>query len=271
MLIYPTKQAPFSGLAGMGGGTSSLVVSSIEKPGPPGCDYYWDFGSSENASFNEQHGSGVDFTTNQVRMALQNTEVGGPPGFTAAGKTSGTYAGDDLLQTSNNSIPDMTGDFTLDFAIYNPHGVAPNQNIPWCIAATDDGSYQTYIYNYYGSARFDMANQTFQDRIGEAAMSSNYVEDVWCVSRLRRSGNTMYAVWYYLDSGSWTMQGSEVSSSVSGYGPSISGSNTGGGSKGHFMIGGWNGNSSFSISSSWFAWAAFWKSSHTDTPWMGPT
>ena len=266
MLIYPTiKQAPIAGLSGFGGGTSSLVTTG----GPSGpkipssASHFWDFTHSHEDLVGNIH---FDVNTDEMELNQNLDSIGGPPGYTKSGLLADVEAFADKYQTSSDSIPDMSGDFTFDVCSYNPHAVNSNQNIVWCVRGDYDSSHwEWYVYNYHGSARFDTSNTSWSGRLGEAGGSSgdNYVEDKWCVSRLRRSSDTVYCKWYQQSGNSWADSGNEFSGSVSGAGPNISNSNVG-----RILLNG-NKGTGYSCTNLRVAWMAFYSSSVTATPWTG--
>ena len=272
-LIYPTlKQSPILGVAGLGGGIGSNLLGSAAGGGTPtGAVHFLEFGGS-NASFTDQIGTGtggttsLNFTVNTGKMALNDTTYGGPPGYSNAGFQADAVTNLTAMRTAEDVIPDLSGDFTLDVCSYNASAPASGSNMVWCVAKHNHSGYTNYIYNASGSCRFDTSNTTWNNRVGEAGGSTNYTQNKWCVSRLRRSSGTMYVEWYEENSGGngWDLKSGGFNGSVSGAGP-----NTNNSVSGVFLINSWDGNSSgYSITNLGVAWIVFYESSYTDTPWV---
>ena len=252
-----------------GGGATGLIMGSAAAagPGPDGCTNYWDFTQSHNDLVGDP-ARNIDVNTGNLKLAGDHSSgYGGPPGFTDAGLIPSDNTGDTMPKTSSNSIMDFSGDFTWDVCSYNPHAVTSNQNIVASVSRTGSASPAWYIYNYQGSPRWDSANQGFTARLtgGEAAMTSNYQEDKWCVSRLQREGGTVRSNWYYADGTTWTVQGSvHTKTGVSGTGPK--GNANGNSDKhGQMYVGGWGqaNNTTYSVTNLGIAWMAFFAGDGT--------
>ena len=258
-----------------GGGATGLIMGSAAAagPGPDGCTNYWDFTQSHNDLVGDP-ARNIDVNTGNLKLAGDHSSgYGGPIGFSGAGLIPSANTGNTMPKTSSNSIPDFTDDFTWDICSYNPHQVTTNQNIVCSVSRVDNASPAWYIYNYQGSPRWDSANQGFTARLtgGEAAMTSNYQEDKWCVSRLQREGGNVRSVWYYQDGTTWTVDGSQhTKSSVSGTGPKA-GQSGGSDYHGQLYLGGWGQatNTTYSVTNLGIAWMAFWAGDGTISgePW----
>ena len=270
-LIYPTpKMYPLTGLTGLGGGPGTALLKSAAGGGAGQVDtsaaHFWDFSSTQSAPFEDQVGS-LEFTVNTGSMATGSStgSYGNPPGWSGGYgyiASSGT-----LVQTAANACFDLSGDFCIDCCAYNPNGTS-SSNMLWSQGKTSSATW--YIYNASGSVRFDSANSNYSSRLGEAGSGDpqhNYVQNEWCVSRLRRSGNTTYVKWYEANSGNtgWDQApGSPFSGSTSGTGPD-------GASNGGFLaLNGWTyDGSSYSVNNLAIAWLAYYTDgSKTDDPWV---
>ena len=135
---------------------------------------------------------------------------------------------------------------------------------------TGGGSW--YIYNASSSGRFDTSDTNFGGRLGEAGGTQTYVQNKWCVSRLRRSGNTTYASWFEEHANGLTWQnapGSSYNGSTSGTGPNIGNS-----SNGRMILNGWaashGAGGGYQVGSSQvsIAWIVVYASSFTGTPYV---
>ena len=239
-------------------------------PQPPaGAASFLLFGGS-TASFDDQVGS-LDFTNTGSQMTLSSSTHGGPPGFTSSGLIAGgTGNNTGNVRTASDSIPDLSGDFTIDCCSYNSSAPSSNSWMSWSVGNYSGGG-SWYIYNSAGSVRFDTSDTSFSGRLGEAGGSANYTQNKWCVSRLRRSGNTTYASWYEENSGGtgWDLKSGSFSGSTSGTGPNIANS-----SSGRMILNGWaashGSGGGYSVGSSQvsIAWIVVYASSFTGTPYV---
>ena len=268
-LIYPTvKQAPFLGVLGMGGGIARARGASAGGP-PAGAASFLAFGGA-TASLSDQIGS-LDFG-NSGQITLSSSTHGGPPGFTSSGLIAGgTGNNTGNVRTADDVIPDLSGDFTIDVCSYNAASTGTS-SMMWSVGNYSYGP-SWYIYNAGGASRFDTATSTWGGRLGEAGGSQNYVQNKWCVSRLRRSGNTTHVNWFEEHANGLTWQnapGSSYSGSTSGTGPNIANS-----SGGRMILNGWaashGAGGGYSVGSSQvsIAWIVVYASSFTDTPYVG--
>jgi len=272
MLIYPTiKMGPLLGLQGSGGGLGYLAPKGSAGGPPAGAASFLAFGGA-TASLSDQIGS-LDFG-NSGQITLSSSTHGGPPGFTNSGLIAGgTGNNTGNVRTASDSIPDLSGDFTIDCCSYNAAGTG-TASMSWSIGNyTGGGSW--YIYNSGGSVRFDTSDTSFSGRLGEAGSSDpqhNYVQNKWCVSRLRRSGNTTHVNWYEEHANGLTWQnapGSSFSGTTNGTGPNIANS-----SDGRMILNGWaashGAGGGYSVGSSQVsvAWIVVYASSFTGTPYV---
>jgi len=274
MLIYPTiKMGPLLGLQGSGGGLGYLAPKGSAAGPPPGAASFLVFGGA-TASFDDQVGS-LDFSNSGGQMTLSSSTHGGPPGFTSSGLIAGgTGNNTGNVRTADDVIPDFSGDYTIDVCSYNAASTSTS-SMMWSVGNYSQG-YTQYIYNAGGSVRFDTSNTSWNGRLGEAGSSDpqhNYVQNKWCVSRLRRSGNTTHVNWFEENSGGTGWQnapGSSFSGSTTGTGPNSSNS-----SGGRMILNGWAGNGGasggYSVGSSQvsIAWIVVYASSFTGTPYVG--
>ena len=261
---------PLLGLQGTGGGLGYLAPKGGSAPGPPsGAASFLVFGGA-TASFDDQVGS-LDFTNTGSQMTLSSSTHGGPPGFTSSGLiTGGTGNNTGNVRTAPDSIPDLSGDFTIDCCVYNAASTG-TASMAWSIGDYSNG-YSWYIYNASSAGRFDTSNTSFNDRLGEAGGTQTYVQNKWCVSRLRRSGNTTYASWFEEHANGLTWQnapGSSYSGTTSGTGPNIGNS-----SNGRMILNGWaashGAGGGYQVGSSQvsIAWIVVYASSFTGTPYV---
>ena len=274
MLIYPTiKMSPLLGLQGTGGGLGYLAPKGGPPQPPAGAASFLLFGGA-TASFDDQVGS-LDFTNTGSQMTLSSSTHGGPPGFTSSGLiTGGTGNNTGNVRTASDSIPDLSGDFTIDCCSYNASAPSSNSWMPWSVGNYSGGG-SWYIYNSAGSVRFDTSDTSFSGRLGEAGSSDpqhNYVQNKWCVSRLRRSGNTTHVNWYEEHANGLTWQnapGSSFSGTTNGTGPNIGNS-----SNGRMILNGWaashGASGGYQVGSSQVsvAWIVVYASSFTGTPYV---
>lgn len=240
-----------------GGGAVSQIDTSAA--------HFWDFSSTQSSPYEDQVGS-LEFTTNTSSMATGNTTYGNPPGWSNG---AGFFASSgDLIQTAADACFDLSGDFCIDCCVYNTNAAASTSHMAW--SQGKSGSYTWYIYNASGDSRFDSADDDYTDRLGEAGSGStpkhNYVQNKWCVSRLRRSGDTTYVKWFVENSGGtgWDQApGSPYSGTTTGTGPD-------GSSNGGFLaLNGWTHNGSYSLSNVSIAWLAYYTDgSKTDDPFI---
>lgn len=247
-----------------------LGYGGSAPPQPPaGAASFLLFGGS-TASFDDQVGS-LDFINNGSQMTLSSSTHGGPPGFTNSGLIAGgTGNNTGNVMTASDNIPDLSGDFTIDCCSYNAASTSTS-SMSWSIGDLANG-YSWYMYNSGGSVRFDTSNTAFNDRLGEAGGSANYTQNKWCVSRLRRSGNTTYASWYEENSGGdgWDLKSGSFSGTTNGTGPNIANS-----SNGRMILNGWaashGSGGGYSVGSSQLsiAWIVVYASSFTGTPYVG--
>ena len=268
-LIYPTvKQAPILGVLGMGGGIARARGGSGSPQPPAGAASFLVFGGA-TASFDDQVGS-LDFSNAGSQMTLSSSTHGGPPGFTSSGLIAGgTGNNTGNVRTADDVIPDLSGDFTIDCCSYNAASTGTS-SMSWSVANYAAGP-SWYIYNASGSVRFDTAAADWSSRLGEAGGSANYTQNKWCVSRLRRSGNTTYASWYEENSGGtgWDLKSGSFSGSTSGTGPNIANS-----AGGRMILNGWaashGSGGGYSVGSSQLsiAWIVVYASSFTGTPYV---
>ena len=270
MLIYPTiKMGPLLGLQGTGGGLGYLAPKGGAAGPPAGAASFLVFGGA-TASFDDQVGS-LDFSNAGSQMTLSSSTHGGPPGFTSSGLIAGgTSNNTSNVRTASDNIPDLSGDFTIDCCVYNAASTGTS-SMAWSVGNyTGGGSW--YIYNASSAGRFDTSDTNFSGRLGEAGGSQTYVQNKWCVSRLRRSGNTTYASWFEENSGGTGWQnapGSSYSGSTSGTGPNIANS-----SGGRMILNGWaashGAGGGYSVGSSQvsIAWIVVYASSFTGTPYV---
>lgn len=270
MLIYPTiKMSPLLGLQGTGGGLGYLAPKGSAGGPPAGAASFLAFGGA-TASLSDQIGS-LDFG-NSGQITLSSSTHGGPPGFTSSGLIAGgTGNNTSNVRTADDVIPDLSGDFTIDVCSYNAASTGTS-SMMWSVANYSYGP-SWYIYNAGGAGRFDTATSTWGGRLGEAGGSQNYVQNKWCVSRLRRSGNTTHVNWFEEHANGLTWQnapGSSYSGSTSGTGPNIANS-----SGGRMILNGWaashGAGGGYSVGSSQvsIAWIVVYASSFTDTPYVG--
>ena len=227
--------------------------------------HFWDFSSTQSSPFEDQRGS-LEFTVNTSSMATGNSTYGNPPGWSNG---AGFFASSgSLIQTAADACFDLSGDFCIDCCVYNTNAVASTSHMAW--SQGKSGSATWYIYNATGASRFDSANSDYTDRLGEAGSGStpvhNYVQNKWCVSRLRRSGDTTHVKWFVENSGGtgWDQApGSPYSGSTSGTGPD-------GSSNGGFLaLNGWTHNGGYSLSNVAIAWLAYYTDgSKTDDPFI---
>jgi len=269
MLIYPTiKMGPLLGLQGSGGGLGYLAPKGSAGGPPAGAASFLAFGGA-TASLSDQIGS-LDFG-NSGSITLSSSTHGGPPGFTNSGLIAGgTSNNTSNVRTASDNIPDLSGDFTIDCCSYNAAATS-TASMSWSIGNyTGGGSW--YIYNSGGSVRFDTSDTSFSGRLGEAGGSANYTQNKWCVSRLRRSGNTTYASWYEENSGGtgWDLKSGSFSGTTNGTGPNIANS-----SGGRMILNGWaashGAGGGYQVGSSQvsIAWIVVYASSFTGTPYVG--
>tara|TARA_B100000925_G_scaffold245870_1_gene195918 strand:- start:96 stop:899 length:804 start_codon:yes stop_codon:yes gene_type:complete len=263
---FSRKESPLQGLTGLGGGLGYLALKGELQP-----TSFLVFGGA-SASFNDQVGS-LDFSNAGGQMTLSSTTHGGPPGFTNSGLIAGGSGNNTSnVRTADDVIPDLSGDFTIDCCSYNAAVVNSSSSMMWSVGNYSKGS-SWYIYNATGDSRFDTANTSWSGRLGEGGPSTlvNYTQNKWCVSRLRRSGNTTFVSWYEENSGGngWDLKG-EYSATTSGEGPNISNS-----SGGRMILNGWaashgsSGNYQIGSSQVSIAWIRVYDSSFTDTPYVG--
>ena len=264
--------SPLLGLQGTGGGLGYLAPKGGPPQPPAGAASFLLFGGA-TASFDDQVGS-LDFTNTGSQMTLSSSTHGGPPGFTNSGLIAGgTGNNTGNVRTASDSIPDLSGDFTIDCCSYNAASTS-TASMSWSIGDLAN-SYSWYIYNSGGSVRFDTSNTAFNDRLGEAGSSDpqhNYVQNKWCVSRLRRSGNTTHVNWYEEHANGLTWQnapGSSFSGTTNGTGPNIGNS-----SNGRMILNGWaashGASGGYQVGSSQvsIAWIVVYASSFTGTPYV---
>ena len=241
---------------------------------PSGAVHFLEFGGPY-ASFNDAVGNGtggttsLDFTVNTGKLDLNNTTYGGPPGYTDAGFQADAVTYDTALRTAEDVIPNLAGDFTIDCCCFNPKHRSGSSNMAWSIGDYNGpGSYTWYIYNASGSCRFDTSNTSWNNRLGEAGGSINYIRNKWCVSRLRRLDDVVYVEWYVENDelNDWILAppGSSFNGGVSGTGPNTNNSNNG-----SMLINSWTSNGgAYDITDFGICWLAVYESSHTDPPWI---
>ena len=265
--------SPLLGLQGTGGGLGYLAPKGSAAGQPPaGAASFLVFGGA-TASFDDQIGS-LDFTNTGSQMTLSSSTHGGPPGFTNSGLIAGgTGNNTGNVRTADDVIPDLSGDFTIDCCSYNAAGTS-TASMMWSVANYSAGP-SWYIYNASGNSRFDTAAYDWSGRLGEAGSGNpqhNYVQNKWCVSRLRRSGNTTHVNWYEEHANGLTWQnapGSSYSGSTTGTGPNIANS-----SNGRMILNGWaashGAGGGYSVGSSQvsIAWIVVYASSFTGTPYV---
>jgi len=269
MLIFPSpKQSPLLGLTGTGGGLGYLAPKTAGGGPPAGAVSFFTFGGAD-ASFDDQVGS-MNFTNSGNQMTLSSSTHGGPPGFTNSGLISGgTSNNTDNVRTADDVIPDLSGDFTIDCCSYNAASTGTS-SMMWSVGSYSQGA-SWYIYNSGGNSRFDTSNTAFSGRLGEAGGTANYTQNKWCVSRLRRSGNTTYVSWYEENSGGtgWDLKSGSYNGSTSGTGPNISNS-----SGGRMLLNGWaashGSGGGYEVGSSQvsIAWLVIYDSSFTGDPYV---
>lgn len=224
--------------------------------------HFYDF----STSYDDQVGS-LNFSSATGSMSLGSSSgsYGQPPGWSGGYgfMSSATTGNSDFMRA--DSLPDMSGDFCIDCCSYNPHAVNSNQNMVWSLGNSSNSQWVWYIYNYQGSCNADSANAAFNGRLGEIAGGSNtnYVEDKWCVSRYRRSGNTGYMQWYEQNGNTWQTVGSQQSSTYTGSGNAD-------GASGMWGLNGWvHSPGAYSLSNMGIAWMAYYTDgSKTDSPWI---
>ena len=227
------------------------------------------FNVADAIGANGNQSMGGDLTVGLTTLYSGTTGIVSTTYFYGDGSnlTGVANTGDEMPKTSANNIMDFTADFTWDVCSYNPHAVTGNQNIVASVSRSGSANPAWYIYNYQGSARWDSADQGFYNRLtgGEQAMTSNYVEDTWCVSRLQREGSVVRSNWFYAQGTTWTVQGSVATKTgVSGTGPKA---NQSGGSDyhGQMYLGGWGqaNNTTYSLTNIGIAWMAFFAGDGT--------
>ena len=259
---------PLLGLQGTGGGLGYLAPKGGAGGPPAGAASFLAFGGA-TASLSDQVGS-LDFG-NPGQITLSSSTHGGPPGFTNSGLIAGgTSNNTSNVRTASDNIPDLSGDFTIDCCSYNAASTG-GSSMSWSIG-NYTGGYSWYIYNSGGSVRFDTSDTSFSGRLGEAGGSANYTQNKWCVSRLRRSGNTTYASWYEENSGGtgWDLKSGSFSGTTNGTGPNIANS-----SNGRMILNGWaashGSGGGYQVGSSQLsiAWIVVYASSFTGTPYVG--
>ena len=275
-LIYPTpKMYPLTGLTGLGGGPGTALLKSAAGGGgqvDTSAAHFWDFSSTQSAPFEDQVGS-LEFTVNTGSMATGSSSgsYGNPPGWSGGYgyiANSGSY-----VQTAANACFNLSGNFCIDCCFYNPN------NTSGSFMAWSQGKASTeawYIYNASGSARFNTSDDDYSGRLGGSGEGGSgdpqhtYVADEWNVSRLRRSGDTVYVKMYKANSGNtgWDQApGSPYSASCTGTGPD-------GVSEGGFLaLNGWTyagtSGDSYSEDNVAIAWMAYYTDgSKTDDPWV---
>jgi len=160
----------------------------------PTATHFYDF----STSYNDQVGS-INFNTNTGSMALGSSSgsYGNPPGWSGGyGYFANAATGNgDFMHTT--TLPDMSGDFCIDVCSYNTHDPSSSVNMIWSLGSNSNSPWVWYIYNVNGTVNADSANATFTGRLGEVQnCTSNYVQNKWCVSRYRRSGNTASVRWF---------------------------------------------------------------------------
>ena len=276
ILWYPTpKQSPLLGSLGLGGGIGANVIRSAAGGGTvdTSAAHFWDFSSNNSSPFDDQVGS-LSFTVNTSSMATGSStgSYGNPPGWSGGYgyiANSGSY-----VQTAANACFNLSGNFCIDCCFYNPNGTS-NSFMAWSQGKSSTEAW--YIYNSGGNSRWNSANSDYSGRLGGDAEGGsdsdpkhNYVEDAWCVSRLRRSGDTVHVKFYKANSGNtgWDQApGSPYSNSCTGTGPD-------GASNGGFLVlNGWtlsgtNGNA-YSVNNLAIAWMAYYSNgSKTDDPFV---
>ena len=257
-------------MLGMGGGGTGFALVGGRGGPPPGAASFLVFGGS-TASFDDQVGS-LNFTNTGSQMTLNSSTHGGPPGFSDSGLIAGgTGNNTGNVRTADDVIPDLSGDFTIDCCGYNTQVPASNSSMLWSVGNYGQPS-DFHIYNASGTSRFDTSVPTWSGRLGEGGGSTNYTQNKWCVSRLRRSGNTTYASWYEENASGtgWDLKSGSYSGTTTGTGPNI-GNSTGG----RMILNGWatqsGGTGVYQVNSSQLsiAWIVVYTSSFTGTPYVG--
>ena len=265
---------PLTGLTGLGGGPGTALLKSAAGGGGGQVDtsaaHFWDFSSTQSAPFEDQVGS-LEFTVNTGSMATGSSSgsYGNPPGWSGGYgyiANSGSY-----VQTAANACFDLSGDFCIDCCFYNPNGTS-NQFMAWSQGKSSTEAW--YIYNSGGQARWNSANSDYSGRMGgdgeggsDSDPEHNYVEDAWCVSRMRRSGDTVHIKIYKANSGNtgWDQApGDPYSNSCTGTGPD-------GASNGGFLaLNGWTYSSNaYSVDNLAIAWMAYYSNgAKTDDPFV---
>jgi len=260
-LIYPTiKQAPLLGALGLGGGIAGAGSGPVDLVDSSAAHFY-DF----STSYDDQVGS-LNFNTNTSQMALGSSSgsYGNPP------RWSGGYGYFASASTGNSNfmhtttLPDMSGDFCIDCCSYNPNATS-GSNMIWSLGNSSNSQWVWYIYNAGGTCNADSANASFSGRLGEIAGGSNtnYVQNKWCVSRYRRSGNTAYIQWYQQNGNTWQTVGTQQSATYTGSGNAD-------GASGWWGLNGWvHSVAAYSQSNIAIAWLAYYTDgSKTDLPWI---
>ena len=192
--------SPLLGLQGSGGGLGFFDGSGDQID--TSAAHFYDF----STSYDDQVGS-LNFNTNTSQMALGSNggSYSNPPGWSGGYGyfASASTGNSDFMHTT--TLPDMSGDFCIDCCSYNPHAVNTSSNQIWSLGSNNNSMWVWYIYNAAGVCNADSANASFTNRLGEIAggNNTNYVQNKWCVSRYRRSGNTAYMQWYEQNGNTW--------------------------------------------------------------------
>ncbi len=249
---------------------------SGSAPGPyEDATNFWDFGDGN--SYNDQIGS-LDFTLNTDEMALNNSTVGGPPGWTSAGYIANdTSNGVDHFRTADDNIPDWSGKFTFEMAFYITYDPTGSQGMPWCVGNATDQSVYSWQMNWYGASatlRGDTAGQAsgvgngFGARIGEINTGTNLTDhNEWMLYRMDFNGTNFAIESWEKDGSTWSQQGSTSTFSWNPQNPGTSPSNSVNGS---LMLDGGQLNewSAYSNGNIYIAWVGNWegKSRRGETP-----
>ena len=261
-LWYP-KQSPVLSLLGLGGGVGTKLAggAALLNQVDVRATHFWDFSSSVASPFEDQRGS-LEFTNNTGNMTVGDTSYGSPPGW-SGGTGKFAAANSNLMSTDADACFDLSGNFCVDCCVYNTNAPASTSHMSWSQGKA--GSSTWYVYNASGASRFDSANSNYSSRLGEAGSGStpvhNYVQNKWCVVRLRRQGGTTHVKWWQENSAGngWeTAPGSPYSGGTNGTGPD-------GSSNGGFLaLNGWTHNGSYDLANVAIAWMAYYTDGAND-------
>lgn len=256
-LWYP-KQSPVLSLLGLGGGVGTKLAggAALLNQVDVRATHFWDFSSSVASPFEDQIGS-LEFTNNTSNMTVGDTSYGNPPGWSGGTGRFPTRPSD-LMKTDVDACFDLSGNFCIDCCVYNTNPPGSTSHMSWSQGKAGEATW--YVYNANGASRFDSANSDYSARLGEAGSSStpvhNYVQNKWCVVRLRRAGGTTYVKWWQENSAGngWeTAPGSPYSGGTPGTGPN----GTSGG--GFLGINGWTHNNfGYALGNVAIAWLAYY-------------